>query len=130
MNGYAPVHNGELYYEASGEGHPLVLLHAGIADHTMWDAHAPVFAQRFRVIRYDARGYGRSHTQDTEFSDWQDLEDLLDYLQTPAAHLIGISRGGSTAIDFALQHPERGASVAGTIPRASKSRLRPRPSSR
>ncbi len=107
MNGYAPVHDGELYYEVEGEGHPLVLIHAGVADHTMWDAQVPVFARRFRVIRYDTRGYGKSRTQDTEFSNRQDLLDLLNHLKVPAAHVIGISRGGSIALDFALEHPDR-----------------------
>lgn len=107
MNGYAPIHNGELYYEVDGQGHPLVLIHAGVADHTMWDAHAPVLASRFRVIRYDTRGYGKSRTQDTPFSNRQDLLDLLDHLQVPAAHLIGISRGGQIALDFTLEHPDR-----------------------
>jgi len=107
MNGYAPVRNGELYYETQGEGYPLVLIHAGVADHTMWDAQVPAFARRFRVIRYDTRGYGKSRTEDTEFSNRQDLLDLLDHLQVPAAHVIGISRGGQIAIDFTLEHPER-----------------------
>jgi 3-oxoadipate enol-lactonase len=107
MDGYAPVHNGELYYVDEGKGHPLVLLHAGVADHTMWDAQVRAFTKRFRVIRYDARGYGRSRTQDTEFSNRQDLVDLLDHLQVPAAHVIGISRGGQIAIDFTLEYPER-----------------------
>ncbi len=105
MNGYVPVRNGELYYEVEGAGHPLVLIHAGVADHTMWDAQAPVFARRFRVIRYDTRGYGRSRTQDTEYSERQDLLDLLDHLGVPAAHVVGISRGGMIAIDFTLEHP-------------------------
>lgn len=107
MNGYVPVQNGELYYEETGNGHPLVLIHAGVADHTMWDAQVPVFAERFRVIRYDTRGYGRSRTQDTEYAERQDLLDLLDYLRVPAAHIIGISRGGGIAIDFTLEHPAR-----------------------
>lgn len=107
MNGFATVHKGELYYEVDGEGHPLVLIHAGVADHTMWDAQVPVFAQRFRVIRYDTRGYGRSRSQDTDFSNRQDLLDLLDHLQIPAAHIVGISRGGSIAVDFTLEHAER-----------------------
>jgi 3-oxoadipate enol-lactonase len=107
MNGFAPVYNGELYYEIEGQGHPLVLIHAGVADHTMWDAQVPVFAQRFRVIRYDTRNYGRSRTHDTEFSNRQDLLDLLDHLQVPAAHVLGISRGGSIAVDFTVEHPER-----------------------
>ena len=59
------------------------------------------------VIRYDTRGYGRSRSQETEYSNRQDLLDLLDHLQVPSAHVIGISRGGSIAIDFTLQHPER-----------------------
>lgn len=107
MNGYVPVKNGELYYEVDRQGHPLVLIHAGVADHTMWDAQVPVFGQRFQVIRYDTRGYGRSRTEDTEYSERQDLLDLLDHLRVPAAHVIGISRGGGIAIDFTLEHPER-----------------------
>lgn len=107
MNGYAPVRNGELYYEAEGAGHPLVLIHAGVADHTMWDAQVLAFSSRFRVIRYDTRGYGKSRSRDTEFSNRQDLLDLLDHLQVPTAHVIGISRGGQIAIDFTLEHPER-----------------------
>jgi 3-oxoadipate enol-lactonase len=106
-SGYAPVHNGELYYEVEGQGHPLVLIHAGVADHTMWDAQVPVFSQRFTVIRYDTRGYGKSRTQDTEFANRQDLLDLLDHLHVPAAHIVGISRGGSIAVDFTLEHPGR-----------------------
>ena len=35
--GYADVNGARLYYEVAGEGHPLVLLHAGICDSRMWD---------------------------------------------------------------------------------------------
>jgi pimeloyl-ACP methyl ester carboxylesterase len=116
MNGYAPVKDGELYYAADGEGHPLVLLHAGVADHTMWDEFIPVLSRRFRVIRYDARGFGRSRTEDTTYSNRQDLLDLLDHLGVDRAHVVGISRGGQIAIDFAVEHPER---VSALVPVAS-----------
>jgi hypothetical protein len=49
-SGYAPVENGELYYEVAGAGHPLLLIHAGVADRRMWDDQFAVFAERFRVI--------------------------------------------------------------------------------
>jgi 3-oxoadipate enol-lactonase len=107
MNGFAPVKDGELYFEVDGEGHPLVLLHAGVADHTMWDEHVPALSRRFRVIRYDARGFGRSRTGDTTYSNRQDLLDLLDHLGAARAHVVGISRGGQIAIDFTVEHPQR-----------------------
>ena len=45
-SGYAPVENGELYYEVAGDGHPLLLIHAGVADRRMWDDQFAVFAER------------------------------------------------------------------------------------
>jgi pimeloyl-ACP methyl ester carboxylesterase len=107
QTGYAPVFHGELYYEVIGQGHPLLLIHAGVADCQMWDAQLDEFARRFRVIRYDTRGYGRSRTEDTSFSNRQDILDLLDHLGVEKTHLIGVSRGGHIAIDFTLEHPER-----------------------
>lgn len=105
--GFAPVQDGELYYEAVGEGHPLVLLHAGIADCRMWNDSFSALARHYRVIRYDARGFGRSRTQDVSFSDRQDLSDLLDHLGVERAFVLGASRGGQIALDFALEHPGR-----------------------
>ena len=58
--GFADVGGARLYYEVKGSGHPLVLLHAGIADCRMWDDQFSTFAERFRTIRFDLRGFGRS----------------------------------------------------------------------
>jgi 3-oxoadipate enol-lactonase len=113
QTGYAPVFHGELYYQVAGQGHPLLLIHAGVADCRMWDAQLDEFTRHFSVIRYDTRGYGRSRTEDTGFSNRQDILDLLDHLGVEKTHLIGVSRGGQIAIDFALEHPER---VSALIP--------------
>lgn len=51
---------GHLSYTVTGEGSPVVLVHAGVADHTMWDAVVPALAERYTVIRYDLRGFGES----------------------------------------------------------------------
>jgi pimeloyl-ACP methyl ester carboxylesterase len=83
-----------------------VLLHGGNLDRRMWDAQLQVLAARFRVIRYDARGFGRSAPADTAFQAHTDLYALLQHLAVHHASLVGSSLGGRIAIDFALEHPE------------------------
>src|SRR5690606_11396205 len=58
--GYAEVNGARLYYEVAGSGPALVLIHAGIADCRMWDEQFAALAARYRVVRYDQRGYGQS----------------------------------------------------------------------
>lgn len=103
---YAPVYKGSLYYEVAGSGQPLLLIHAGVADCSMWDAQMDLFSRSYRVIRYDTRGFGQSRTETTQFSNRQDIMDLFKHLGVEKAGIIGISRGGQIAIDFTLEHPE------------------------
>jgi 3-oxoadipate enol-lactonase len=114
--GFAPVYKGSLYYEVVGSGRPVLLIHAGVADCSMWDNQIHLFSQSYRVIRYDTRGYGRSRTETTEFSHRQDILDLFKHLGVAQACVIGISRGGQIAIDFTLEHPER---VSALVPIAA-----------
>lgn len=58
--GIANIEGASLYYEIAGEGPNLVLAHAGFVDRRMWDEQFPVFAQRYRVLRYDRRGFDNS----------------------------------------------------------------------
>jgi pimeloyl-ACP methyl ester carboxylesterase len=104
--GTAEVNGARLYFEVAGAGPAVVLLHAGIADRRMWDAQFGAFADAFRVLRYDARGYGRSDFPPGPFARHDDLYGLLRHLGIDGAALVGCSMGGATAIDFALQHPE------------------------
>ena len=105
-SGTADVNGARLWYELAGDGPPLALLHAGIADARMWDAQVEHFARRFRVLRYDARGYGRSDFPAGPFARHDDLHGLLRHLGIERVALVGCSMGGATAIDFALTHPE------------------------
>jgi pimeloyl-ACP methyl ester carboxylesterase len=105
--GFLDVGGGRLYYEVEGEGHPLTLIHAGIANLRMWDAQMPAFAERHRVIRYDTRGFGRTETANVPFSNRADVAALLDHLGVSSTYLLGISRAGSIALDFTLERPER-----------------------
>lgn len=104
-----PVADGELYVESrGGPGKPaVVFIHGFSLDARMWDAQWLALDGRFRMIRYDMRGYGRSSVPAGPYSPVEDLRALLDHAGIDRAALIGLSRGGSLALDFGLTHPER-----------------------
>jgi len=106
-DGTVEVPGGSLYFEQSGAGEPLVLIHAGIADSRMWDAQVGPFSRHFHVVRYDVRGFGRSTDPAGDFYHHEDLLAVLDHLSLPSAHLVAVSMAGSIAIDFALSYPQR-----------------------
>jgi 3-oxoadipate enol-lactonase len=108
------VPGASLYYEADGPASApaLLLLHAGIANLRMWDAQVAALAADHYVIRFDARGYGQTEALNVEFSSRQDALAVLDHLGVARATLVGSSRGGSTAIDLAVESPGR---VAGLV---------------
>lgn len=106
QTGFMEINGAQIYYEMTGSGTPLVLVHAGIADRRMWDEQFHAFAQEYQVVRYDLRGYGKTAPMAGAFSHRQDLYELLKVLHIPHAYFVGCSKGGSTLIDFALEHPE------------------------
>jgi pimeloyl-ACP methyl ester carboxylesterase len=116
--GFISVDGGRLYFEADGAGTPLVLVHAGVANLRQWDPHVAEWAERYHVIRYDTRGYGKTESEPVEFTNRGDLAAVLDRFDAPAAHLLGCSRGGQISLDFAVENPERVltyTSVAGGV---------------
>lgn len=120
--GIAEVNGTRLWYEVTGPlgaAPPIVLLHAGIADARMWDDQVAPFAERFPVIRYDARGFGRSDPAVGSFSPRADLAALLAALEIERAHLVGISMGGTLAVDLALEEPHLVASLVAAGARPS-----------
>lgn len=100
------INGAELYYEEAGNGPALVFIHAGIADCRMWDAQFAAFADEYRVVRYDHRGYGRSTMPEGDYALRDDLSALLQALGIARATLVGTSMGGGVALDCALDHPE------------------------
>ncbi|MDQ0943842.1 alpha/beta fold hydrolase [Streptomyces sp. V1I1] len=98
--------DGHLAYRDVGVGRPLVLLHGGYLDHSMWDDQTPVLAQNYRVIAPDARGHGGSSNASRPFRQTDDLAALLRHLDVGPAVLVGLSMGASIAVDTALEHPD------------------------
>ena len=107
-SGFVNIDNARLYYETAGEGIPLVMIHAGVADSRQWNNEFAFFARSHQVVRYDMRGYGKSEPVDGEFSHMSDLTAVLNALglHEPVV-IMGCSMGGGLAMDFALTHPSR-----------------------
>ena len=111
---HVDVPGGRLLVVDEGAGPPIVLIHAGIADHRAWDALVPpLLSAGYRVVRYDTRGFGESTTDDVEFSHRADVIAVMDALGIGRAALVGNSRGGMIAFDTAVESPERVVAVVG-----------------
>ena len=106
-SGFAEVNGTRLYYEASGKGPAVVLVHGGLVDSRLWDDQMRPLAERFRVVRFDLRGFGQSAAPTGQYWPTEDLRALLDFLRIEKATVVGLSLGGIVAADFALEHPER-----------------------
>lgn len=106
-SGFVDTNGARLYYEAEGTGHPLVMIHSALANLRQWDEQVPALADQYRVIRYDIRGFGRTETDQVEFSNRADIAALMDFVGADSAYVLGTSRGGMIALDFALERTER-----------------------
>jgi pimeloyl-ACP methyl ester carboxylesterase len=105
--GFADINGAKLYYEVAGEGQPFLMVHAGIADKSMWDDQFDFFARNYKVVRYDMRGYGQSLPVADDYQRHEDIRALLDFLNIDHAYLMGCSMGGGACMNFALDYPER-----------------------
>ena len=120
-SGYANVNNTKLYYEIAGKGEPLVLIHGSFGDRRFWDPQFIALSKKYKVLRYDIRGYGKSAlpNPDEPYSDADDLNALLDFLHLNKAHICGLSLGSFIAIDFALAYPNKCISLIPIGPRVA-----------
>ena len=104
--GFVEVPGGRLYYEAEGAGHPLLLIPGGLGSLRMWDGQVPTFAERYRVIRFDPRGFGRTETDAVPFSNLADAAAVLEHVGATSSHVVGQSRGAIIALDLAIERPD------------------------
>jgi pimeloyl-ACP methyl ester carboxylesterase len=105
----ARINGVELYYELSGSGEPLVLVHGSWGDHHNWDAVVPALAESFRVLAYDRRGHSASERpagQGNVFEDADDLAGLIDELGLAPAHVAGNSFGAAIVLRAATRRPQ------------------------
>jgi 3-oxoadipate enol-lactonase len=100
----------ELAYELRGAGAPLVMIHGAQGDQTMFTDLAADLSRHYRVLTFDQRGSGLSDKPDMEYTIAllaDDTAALMDHLGLSAAHVIGVSMGGTIAQELALRHPHK-----------------------
>lgn len=100
---------GEMYYEDTGEGEPVILLHGYSLDRRMWNGQVKALSGKYRVIVPDMRGHGLSADPQAgyQFTYMDDVVALMDSLGIAKAHVVGLSMGGFIAGDMLGMCPER-----------------------
>ncbi|MBI4365392.1 MAG: alpha/beta fold hydrolase [Deltaproteobacteria bacterium] len=101
-----------LYYEETGHGTPVLFVHEFAGDHRSWEPQLRELGKRYRCIAYAARGYPPSDVPaDKNAYTYQhvmrDCVAVLDHLKIAQAHIVGLSMGGYTTLQVALNHPGR-----------------------
>ncbi|MBN1664545.1 MAG: alpha/beta fold hydrolase [Deltaproteobacteria bacterium] len=106
------INNVNLHYETAGQGSTIIFLHGFTGSHQDWRYQTAAIEDRYRAIALDLRGHGQSEapTSEAEYSIYLNCADvlgLLDGLGIDRCCLVGHSMGGFTALQFALDHPDR-----------------------
>ncbi len=106
---FLEAHGARLYYEVHGDGPPLVLTHGVGGNHASWFHQVATLSRHYRVIVFDARGFGRSTDPQELGRDGfvGDLDALLTHLAVDKPILVGQSMGGGTCLSFTCAYPER-----------------------
>ncbi len=101
----------ELAYVETGQGAPVVLVHGGLQDYRLWQAHLSVFGQRYRVIAYSRRNHFPNAVSADGASDMMgdlhgdDLAGLIEGLALGRVHVVAHSGGALAALFLAANHP-------------------------
>ena len=102
------IKGANLFYELTGSGDPLVLVHGSWTDHESWQLVVPGLARSFRVLTYDRRGHSLSERplgQGSRREDEEDLAALMEALNLAPAHVVANSFGASIALGLAARRP-------------------------
>jgi 3-oxoadipate enol-lactonase len=96
-----------VWHDVQGEGPPIVLLHAGLTDSRLWEPQLRSFPQSHSVLRVDLPGFGNSPFETNPVSFRGAVRDVMEAEGIDQAALVGVSLGGSTALELALESPEQ-----------------------
>ncbi len=97
-----------LYYEKTGTGVPLIMLHGNGEDHTIFNKATAVLKKHFTVYAIDTRGHGKSSPVDElHYEDMaNDVYEFICKLNLEKPIVYGFSDGGIVALILAIKHPE------------------------
>jgi 3-oxoadipate enol-lactonase len=117
VTGSVTVNGARLAYRFDGpeKGRVVLMSNSLMSSYDMWDWTVPALADRYRVLRYDTRGHGRSSTPPGPWSIAalaDDAAGLLDALGIEAAHFVGLSMGGMVGQQLGARFPARVLSLS------------------
>lgn len=106
----------KLYFEETGSGTPIIFVHEFAGDCRSFEPQVRHFAQRYRVITFNARGYPPSDVPEAVAAYSQeraadDIAAVLDHLQIGRAHVVGLSMGAFATLHFGFRHAARALSL-------------------
>lgn len=101
-----------LHVEEAGTGETVAMLHGYLVDSGQWDHEFAALSRDHHVLRYDARGFGRSTIEPGAYAHHEDLAAVLDACGVERTALLACSGGAATALDFALAYPGRVGAMA------------------
>ena len=104
---YAENSNARIYYESYGNGPALIFANGAGGNASSWWQQVPHFVDRYRVITFDHRGFGRSICPDDQLDFNYFVDDLICIMDTEGIHsaiLVCQSMGGWTGMGMALSH--------------------------
>jgi pimeloyl-ACP methyl ester carboxylesterase len=106
----------QLYAEATGSGFPIIWVHEFAADFRTWEGQVRCFSRSHKCITYNARGYPPSDVPElgsaySYLSQVDDLRAVFEHFEIEQAHIVGLSMGAYTALQFALCYPDKVKSV-------------------
>jgi pimeloyl-ACP methyl ester carboxylesterase len=107
-SGYVDANGIKYYYEVSGQGEPLLLLHGGLGSTGMFAPILPAFTDHRQVIAIDLHGHGRTELGDRKISlidIGNDVATVLGKLGYQQVDVLGYSFGGGVGMRLAVQHP-------------------------
>ncbi len=108
---HADIAGNRIYFEdTGGDGPPVILAHGFLMDADMFAPQVAALRDRYRVITWDERGFGRTQYDGEPFTYWDSAADclgLLDHLGIERAVVGGMSQGGFLSLRVALTAPER-----------------------
>jgi pimeloyl-ACP methyl ester carboxylesterase len=114
---YALTDDGvRLYFEETGSGPPVILVHEFAGDLRSHEQQLRHFGKRYRAIAFNARGYPPSDVpaQVASYSQARAADDILavlEHIGERQAHVVGLSMGGFATLHFGLRHPQRARSL-------------------
>ena len=102
-------------FDGPEKGRVVMLSNSLMSNYDMWDWNVPALTDRYRVLRYDTRGHGRSGTTPGPYTQEMlsdDAAGLLDALGIASAHFVGLSMGGMAGQQLAVRHPKKVLSLS------------------